>query len=101
MLDADWLESLYEPSELLVGKTISLPWRAKGGIQHWKAVIIRPEDQLSKESTRSAAACINEQRKRYSTYTNHSVSVALFPVSTAQLFSHDIYNVQKKSWGVV
>ena len=30
LLDADWLESLYEPGELIAGKQVSLLGRAKG-----------------------------------------------------------------------
>ena len=41
LLDADWLETLYQPSQLVEGKVLSLPWRGKGGrIVHWRAILI-------------------------------------------------------------
>jgi len=41
LLDGDWPESLYEPSELVPGKKLSLPWQGKRGhITHWRAIVI-------------------------------------------------------------
>lgn len=40
VLDGNWLETLYQPSELVPGKIFSLPWMTKGGTQHWSAVVV-------------------------------------------------------------
>lgn len=46
-LDGEWLESLYDVSELQIpGKHLSLPWPGKGRqIRHWNAVISTPRDR--------------------------------------------------------
>ena len=44
LLDVDWLESLYEPGELIAGKQVSLPWQGKGNVKYWNAVILQQED---------------------------------------------------------
>ena len=39
-LDAEVLDELYDETELIHGSTISVPWKSKGKIIHWKAVFI-------------------------------------------------------------
>ena len=63
LLDAEWLESLYDPLELIVGKKVRLPWRAKGGIQHWNAVVIRPEDKPKEGAKEEASNCTGGKGK--------------------------------------
>lgn len=47
VLDGSWLELLYQPSELVNGKRVCLPWMAKGGkVKNWNAVVVGSE-QLS------------------------------------------------------
>ena len=39
-----WLESLYEPHQLVAGCKLKLPWSRKGGqVSFWKAVVLDPE----------------------------------------------------------
>ena len=43
MLDGNWLEELYEPSQILPGMPVRLPWPKKhGGIEYWLGVIVEP-----------------------------------------------------------
>lgn len=50
MLDGEWLEGLYNPSELKIRKVLSLPWQCKGGkITYWSA---RRADENEKEAPR-------------------------------------------------
>ena len=40
-VDGEWVEELYNPSELTDGKQIRLPWKGKQGrITYWEAVIV-------------------------------------------------------------
>lgn len=42
-LEGQWLETLYEPAELVPGKQVSLPWLKKGGaVQYWSAEVVDP-----------------------------------------------------------
>jgi hypothetical protein len=42
--EEEWLEGLYEPDELVVGKRIELPFPVKGSssVKYWSAVIVYP-----------------------------------------------------------
>ena len=40
-IDGEWLESLYQPSELSIGSKVQLPWsRKEGKIPYWNGVIV-------------------------------------------------------------
>ena len=42
-IDGEWLESLYQPSELGIGSKVKLPWSGKGGkITYWNGAIVDP-----------------------------------------------------------
>ena len=42
-MDGEWLESLYQPNELVIGSKLKLPWSGKGGkISYWNAVVVDP-----------------------------------------------------------
>ena len=54
-IDGEWLESLYETSELLPGKQLSLPWPGKGRqIRKWNAVLTAPRG-IEKRKTQAVA----------------------------------------------
>ena len=40
-LEGEWLETLYQPNELVIGSKLKLPWSGKGGkISYWNAVVV-------------------------------------------------------------
>lgn len=39
LLDGEWLESLYPGEDLMPGKVVRLPWKKKGGVSYWNAVV--------------------------------------------------------------
>ena len=39
-VDSEYLESLYDPSLLVPGFEVSIPWKGKNTTTHWKAVIV-------------------------------------------------------------
>lgn len=50
-LDAEWLEELYSPSQLVPGFEVKLPWASKGGkISYWNAVVADPQLCTAKEN---------------------------------------------------
>ena len=60
MLDAEWLESLYDPSMLVEGKEVLLPWRGKGGTyQEWSAVLVCPTAKPEKRKGEKRKGEIN------------------------------------------
>ena len=48
-LDGEWLESLYDPKELISGKQLRLhvPWPEKGEEKYWNAVLMEPKQEIS------------------------------------------------------
>ena len=42
--EEEWLEGLYEPDELVVGKKMELPFPVKGSseVKYWSAVLVDP-----------------------------------------------------------
>ena len=43
-LEAEWLESLYQPNVLVIGSKLKLPWSGKGGkVTYWNAVVVDPD----------------------------------------------------------
>ena len=53
-LEGEWLESLYQPNELVIGSKLKLPWSGKGGkITNWNAVVVDPN------STTTAQGMVN------------------------------------------
>ena len=53
LLDGKWLESIYPPSELTIGKKLCLPWQVKGGVQYWNAVLVPANSTPEKKKTTS------------------------------------------------
>ena len=42
-MEGEWLESLYQPNELVIHSKLKLPWSGKGGkISYWNAVLVDP-----------------------------------------------------------
>lgn len=50
-IDADYMEELYEPSALVPGYKVLLPWQQKNSITHWNAVVVDPST-VSKYTTK-------------------------------------------------
>ncbi len=44
LVNGEWIESLYTPEDLIIGKEVLLPWAGKKGkVQEWKAVLVCPK----------------------------------------------------------
>lgn len=42
-IEAEVLDELYSEAELVHGAEITMPWRSKGKITHWKAIFVDPD----------------------------------------------------------
>ena len=61
IVDGEWLRSLYSTEELVIGKELKLPWKAKGGkVVEWKAV-------LCPDAERKAPAELKAPKKKENT----------------------------------
>ncbi len=44
LIDGEWLEDLYNPEDLVVGKEVLLPWAGKRGkVVEWKGILVGPK----------------------------------------------------------
>ena len=64
-VDGEWVEELYNPSELTDGKRIRLPWKGKQGrVTYWEGVIVNTDKPEPRRKPPVTPKCEEPSKKK-------------------------------------